>query len=117
MVCIDPIFIEFSTSQCLSQQTTIPITHRWWNVMTAVNEECHVINFWISIISFEQELQKWEFMLYEKVHLHFMLNYALVSCNYVDWAIIWFQKVKGFVELCASGLQHKEKANVHRLIS
>jgi hypothetical protein len=47
-------------------------------------------------------------------NFHFvLLNDVHVSYHYVGWTIIYFQEVRGFVELCAIGLQPGKQTQVH----
>ncbi len=52
-------------TQCLCWSSLIPITYMWWNVTPSTNEKSCIVNFWIFVIIFKLDLQKWEFMLYE----------------------------------------------------
>jgi hypothetical protein len=63
--------------------------------MPLMNKKSHTINFL-------------------KIHSHFvLLGYAFVSCHYVGWVIIYFQKVGGFLNNVPLAYTFFLNAHVH----
>jgi hypothetical protein len=65
------IFTRLLANQHLCWWIHILPTHMWYSVMPSTPMECHT--FWIFVVIFEHELQKWKFVFHEKVHSQFML--------------------------------------------